>query len=615
MKKIIPALFLLIAVFSMPVLAEGQKYTCPMHPHYIAERPGSCPICGMDLVALDAEEESVAEEAANDNVSDSAPGEKKILYWQAPMNPNYRSDKPGKSPMGMDLVPVYGDGSENTKKDVTARTAVTIAPETIQNTGVRTEKAQMASFGTAVRSYGDVTENVRLQTDISGRVSGWIQDLKFKAEGDEVKKGELLFTLDSPELISAQQDYISSLQTGVTGRINAAERRLRSLGVQKSVISTIRKNRKAEIYMPFYAEGDGVISMISIREGTYVKPGMMVMQIQDYSSVWAEVSIAEQDIPYIDGTTRVSVSFPNLGVQEKQARIDYIYPTIDRTTRTGRVRLVLDNPDNILKPGAYADVEFETGVERRLSIPSDAILKSKDGDFVVVALNKGRFQPRRILAGLRYRGRTEVLKGLAENDNVVVSGQFLIDSESSLRESFRKMQRMQTSLSTLEVGDDQMAMIDHLADAALYIHEELMAGRTPNPKMIMPAITIGDHLMPVFRGTKLQFVLEDAEDALMKTKDSLTDVEWRDSLNELVTALKPWLLEGRPQHYKDKGLKLYIAHGLDTYWLQLGEEVQNPYGEGHPMKIDWPEKPSAEDAADAPEMTEDRPAGGAHGGH
>jgi len=615
MKKIIPALFLLIAVFSMPVLAEGQKYTCPMHPHYIAERPGSCPICGMDLVALDAEEESVAEEAANDNVSDSAPGEKKILYWQAPMNPNYRSDKPGKSPMGMDLVPVYGDGSENTKKDVTARTAVTIAPETIQNTGVRTEKAQMASFGTAVRSYGDVTENVRLQTDISGRVSGWIQDLKFKAEGDEVKKGELLFTLDSPELISAQQDYISSLQTGVTGRINAAERRLRSLGVQKSVISTIRKNRKAEIYMPFYAEGDGVISMISIREGTYVKPGMMVMQIQDYSSVWAEVSIAEQDIPYIDGTTRVSVSFPNLGVQEKQARIDYIYPTIDRTTRTGRVRLVLDNPDNILKPGAYADVEFETGVERRLSIPSDAILKSKDGDFVVVALNKGRFQPRRILAGLRYRGRTEVLKSLAENDNVVVSGQFLIDSESSLRESFRKMQRMQTSLSTLEVGDDQMAMIDHLADAALYIHEELMAGRTPNPKMIMPAITIGDHLMPVFRGTKLQFVLEDAEDALMKTKDSLTDVEWRDSLNELVTALKPWLLEGRPQHYKDKGLKLYIAHGLDTYWLQLGEEVQNPYGEGHPMKIDWPEKPSAEDAADAPEMTEDRPAGGAHGGH
>jgi len=613
MRAIIPALFLFMAFFAMPVLAEGQQYTCPMHPHYIADRPGSCPICGMDLVALDTEEESSAQSSSTSSSASSASGEKKILYWQAPMNPNYRSDKPGKSPMGMDLVPVYGNDNEEASAG-TARTAVTIAPETIQNTGVRTEAAQMASFGTAVRSYGDVTENVRLQTDIAGRVSGWVQDLKFKAEGDEVKKGELLFTLDSPELISAQQDYISALQTGVQGRIGAAERRLSSLGVQDSVIKTIRKNRKAEIYMPFYAESDGVISMISIREGTYVKPGMMVMQIQDYSSVWAEVSIAEQDIPYIDDTTKVMVSFPNLGVQATQAKIDYIYPTIDRATRTGRVRLVLDNPDNILKPGAYADVEFETGVARRLSIPSDAILKSKDGDFVVVALKEGRFQPRKILAGLKYRGRTEVLKGLAENDNVVVSGQFLIDSESSLRESFRKMKRMQTSLSTLEIGDDQMAMIDHLADAALYIHKELMAERTPNAKMIMPAITLGDHLMPVFRGTKLQFVLEDAEDALVKAKDSLTDKEWQTSLNELVTALKPWLLEGRPQYYKDKGLKLYMAHGLDKYWLQLDDKVQNPYGEGEPMKLDWPDKVEAEEAAETPETTE-VPAGGGHGGH
>jgi Cu(I)/Ag(I) efflux system membrane fusion protein len=568
MRKLIPALFLIIALFSVPVLAETQKYTCPMHPHYVADRPSTCPICGMDLVQ------------------------------------------------------VYGDGNQSEEKvrtDHSGRIAVTISPETIQNSGVRTEKAQMASFGTSVSSYGDVTENVRLQTDISGRVSGWVQDLKFKAEGDEVKKDDLLFTLDSPELISAQQDYISALKTGVKGRIGSAERRLRSLGVQKTVIADIRTSREAKIYVPFYAEGDGVIRLINIREGSYVKPGLMVMQIQDYASVWAEVSIAEQDIPYIDDKTTVAVSFPNLGVQEKQAKIDYIYPTIDRATRTGRVRLVLDNPDNILKPGAYADVEFQTNVERRLSIPSDAILKSKDGDFVVVALREGRFQPRKILSGLHYRGRTEVLKGLAENDNVVVSGQFLIDSESSLRESFRKMQRMQTSLAALEIGDDQMVMIDHLVDAALYIHEELMAERTPNPKMIIPAITLGDHLMPVFRGTKLQFVLEDAEDALVKGKESLTDMEWQDSLNELVMALKPWLLQGRPQHYKGKGLKLYMASkvsgGGDKYWVQLGEEIKNPYDEGYPMKIVWPENQDAEGSESAPEMIEARSVGGAHGGH
>jgi len=616
MRILVPALFLLIITcFAMPAQAEGQKYTCPMHPHYVADRPGSCPICGMDLVALDAEEDSGAQKGVTGNSQVVVSGEKEILYWQAPMNPNYKSDKPGKSPMGMDLIPVYSDGNENTKTGGTERTIVTISPETIQNSGVRKEKAQMASFGTAVRSYGDVTENVRLQSDIASRVSGWIKDLKFKAEGDEVQKGELLFTLDSPELISAQQDFISALQSGVQGRVGSAERRLRSLGVQNSVIATIRKNRKAEVYTPFYADNSGVISMISIREGTYVKPGMMVMQIQDYTSVWIEVSIAEQDIPYINNTTKVSVSFPNLGIHEQQAKIDYIYPTIDRATRTGRVRLVLNSPDNILKPGAYADVEFETGVERRLSIPSDAILKSKDGDFVVVALKEGRFQPRRILSGLRYRGRTEVLQGLAENDDVVVSGQFLIDSESSLRESFRKMQRMQRPLHLLDVGDAQMAMIDHLVNAALYIHEELMAGRMPNPKMIMPAITLGDHLMPVFLGTKLQFILEDAETALLEAKDSLTDQEWRSSLNKLVTGLKPWLFEGRPQYYKDKGLKFYMAHGLGTYWLQRKDEVQNPYGTGQPMKIDWPEELSSEEMQNTSEVTKELSTGGAHGGH
>ena len=133
MRKIIPALFLIMAFFSIPALAEGQKYTCPMHPHYIADRPGSCPICGMDLVALDAEEDSGDVVDAEES-STSSSGEKKILYWQAPMNPNYRSDKPGKSPMGMDLVPVYGNEGEDVK-DETARTAVTIAPETIQACG------------------------------------------------------------------------------------------------------------------------------------------------------------------------------------------------------------------------------------------------------------------------------------------------------------------------------------------------------------------------------------------------------------------------------------------------------------------------------------------------
>jgi len=567
MRQFIPAFFLILALFAVPAMAQAEQYTCPMHPHYVADRPGTCPICGMDLVELASEQESEDDGAAMESMDNSDKG-------------------------GME------------------RTTVTIDPETIQNTGIRTEEAQMASFGTLVRSYGDVTENVRLQFDISARVEGWVEDLKVQAMGDEVKKGDLLFNLYSPALISAQQDLISAIATGYKGRIDSAAKRLVSLGMQKRAIEEVKSRRKAFQSVPYYAESDGLVSAMNVRDGTYAKPGMNLMTLQNYDTVWVDVSVAEQDIPYITKETKAMVSLPALGVKEKEAAIDYIYPTIDRATRTGRIRLVLDNADGKLKPGAYADVELETGVDRRLSIPGDAILKSKDGDFVVVAMDQGRFQPRKILAGLKYKGRTEVLDGLAEKDKVVVSGQFLIDSESALRESFRKMQRMQMPLALLDMTDDQLAMIDHLIDVAIYMQKELTAGRTPNPNMIMPAITLGDHLMPVFRGTKLQFVLEDAEMALKAAQDNVTDKEWQNSLNDLVTALKPWLLEGKPQHYKSKGLQFYMAHGLDTYWLQLGDEVQNPYGEGHPMKIDWPDKVEAE----APEITE-MPAGGAHANH
>lgn len=567
MRQFIPAFFLILALFAVPAMAQAEQYTCPMHPHYVADRQGTCPICGMDLVELASEQESEDDGAAMESMDNSDKG-------------------------GME------------------RTTVTIDPETIQNTGIRTEEAQMASFGTLVRSYGDVTENVRLQFDISARVEGWVEDLKVQAMGDEVKKGDLLFNLYSPALISAQQDLISAIATGYKGRIDSAAKRLVSLGMQKRAIEEVKSRRKAFQSVPYYAESDGLVSAMNVRDGTYAKPGMNLMTLQNYDTVWVDVSVAEQDIPYITKETKAMVSLPALGVKEKEAAIDYIYPTIDRATRTGRIRLVLDNADGKLKPGAYADVELETGVDRRLSIPGDAILKSKDGDFVVVAMDQGRFQPRKILAGLKYKGRTEVLDGLAEKDKVVVSGQFLIDSESALRESFRKMQRMQMPLALLDMTDDQLAMIDHLIDAAIYIQKELTTGRTPNPNMIMPAITLGDHLMPVFRGTKLQFVLEDAEMALKAAQDNVTDKEWQNSLNNLVTALKPWLLEGKPQHYKSKGLQFYMAHGLDTYWLQLGDAVENPYGEGHPMKIDWPDKVEAE----APEITE-MPAGGAHANH
>lgn len=555
-------LFLVILTLTIsPAWAQAQKYTCPMHPHYIATEMGTCPICGMDLVPMESDDGEAMEEDHSGHANDNA------------------------------------------------RKAITITPETIQNIGVRTENATIASFGTDVRSYGLVTENVRLTHAISGRVAGWVEDLKITAVGDEVKKGDLLFTLYSPDLISAQQDYIAAIATGVKGRINSSAKRLQSLGASKKAITEIRSSRKKLERLPFYAETDGIVSHLMVNQGSYVKPGMQIATIQDYSSVWIDVSVAEKDLQFLAKDSKATVTFPNLGNVERTARIDYIHPTIDESSRTGQVRLVLDNADGVLKPGAYADVNFETNIDKRLSIPSEAILKSSEGDFVVIALGGGKFQPQAVQTGIHNKGRTEIIRGLEDGEKVVVSSQFMIDSESSLRESFRKLQKAQTPLALLDVTKDQQAMIDHLVDAALYLHDAQSNGFEPDAKMLMPALKLNDHLLPKFRGTKLKFILQDAEKALMSANEAITDQERKNALAELVMALKPWITEGRPKHYKDKGVKLYLDHGTGFYWLQLEDDIAHPYGDGHAVEVELPDEVDAE----APTVTQ--PAGGAHAGH
>lgn len=555
----IAAIFLLVISFTIsPALAEETKYTCPMHPHYIAEEAGSCPICGMDLVPMSTEGEEQAGEI------------------------------------------LQGD----------EKAGVTISPETIQNIGVRTQVAEAARFGTDVRSYGVVTENVREQDDLSSRVGGWIEELKVTAVGDEVKKGDLLFTLYSPDLVSAQQDYIAAIAAGSKGRISSSAKRLKSLGVQDKALEEIKKKRRKLQNVPFYATVDGIVSKLNVKRGTFVKSGMQIAEIQSYSTVWINVSVAEKDLGFLSKGMKADVTLPNLSSDTRTARVDYIYPTIDKASRTGQVRLVLDNPYGTLRPGAYADVSFDTVSVKRLAIPSEAILRSSEGNYVVIATGNGRFQSRPVKTGVHNRGRVQILSGLNEGDEVVVSSQFMIDSESSLRESFRKMQKMQTPLSLLEVDKNQMAMINHLVDSAIYIHEALVDGYAVDSKMLMPALKLNDHLMPKLRGTKLQFILEGAEKAIMEAQDSITDSETQNALANLMRALKPWLLEGKPQYYKQKGLKLFMDHSTGNLWLQLDEQPANPYGDGHAMLQAWPDKVDAE----IPEV-QAAPAGGAHAGH
>lgn len=586
------------------VYADAQAFTCPMHPHYIATEAGACPICGMDLVAVEAEEESPVAPASLVNAK-SSPAQADAPAFTCPMHPHYIATEAGACPIcGMDLVAMEQAADDESKAEANnARKAITIPPETIQNIGVKVAPAEIAYFGKNIRSFGLVSENSRLAHAITGRVAGWVEQLSITAVGDAVNKGDLIFTVYSPELISAQQDYIAALSTGRKGRIQSSAQRLVSMGVSERVLAQLKKKRKRIEKVPFYASTQGIVSDLSIAEGSYIKPGSTVATIQSYQSVWVNVSVAEKDLQFIQRGTKATVLFPNLGNTEVTAQVDYIYPTIDQSSRTGKVRLVLPNDTGALRPGAYADIIFETQIDKRLSIPSEAILRSAEGDYVVVEKGEGRFQPQRVKTGIRSQGRTEILQGLAEGEGVLVSSQFLIDSESSLRESFRKLQRTQTPLSGLQVTRDQLAMIDHLIDAALYLHKAQVQGFEPKAQSINPALELNKHLLPTFRGTKLEFVLLAAERALVSAREAITASDRLRAMAALVDALKPWIVDGKPEHYAQKGLRLFLDHGTGYHWLQLSEEIQAPYGglseHSHAVEIELPVGSAMENSAES----------------
>lgn len=530
---------------------QGEvKWTCPMHPHYIAGEAGICPICGMDLVKLETGD---------------------------------------------------GDGGAAIGQQ---RTAITVAPETLQTMGVRIAKAEQSSFGRIIRSYGLVAENERMQTEMTARTEGWIEELRIRAVGDVVKKGDLLFTMYAPEFIVSQRDYLDTLNTRNRTRIDSIKTRLRAFGMQAGVIEELERSGEIMEFVPFYAEIDGTVAMIDLRPGSYVKRGTMLTRIQNYSQVWLMVSVAEKDLTFIKPGTPARVTFPNIPGREVFAKVEYVYPTVDPQTRTGQVRLVIDNADGQLRPGAYADVAFEVGSEQRLAVPTEAILKSGGARYVVTSLGGGRFEPRAVKTGLTAGRWTEISGEIEAGDDIVVSGQFLIDSESALRESFRKLERLQLPLALLKLDSRQLAMFDHMVDAALYLHEALIDGYDVDPKFLEPAIEVKTLLWPQFQHSKLAFVMEDAVEALEKGKAAQTESEVQAALADLVAALEPWMRDGAPQHYAEAKVQMYADRVSGRKWLQMASRPLNPFGKAGSELIPWPDPKPIADAPLAPAGTD-----------
>ncbi|MFQ5515625.1 MAG: efflux RND transporter periplasmic adaptor subunit [Myxococcota bacterium] len=409
---------------------EAELYSCGMHPNVVHEGPGRCPICGMELTPVRG--------GGSAPTRSSPSGERKIKYWVAPMDPTYISDKPGKSPMGMDLVPVYED-----EVPASAEGSVVIDPAVQQNMGVRTERVLRATVFRHVRSIGQVEVGEDRISVVNLRVSGWVERIFVDRTGDPVERGQALFELYSPELVSAQGEYLLALRAhGPKSELaRSARRKLDLWGIDDQDIAALTRSRRVRRVLPIRSPRTGHVLEKHVFEGAHVPAGADVYRIGDLSRIWVTAEIYEFDAPWIKEGLPAQMELPHEAGRVLEGEVAYIYPTLNEVSRTLTVRLEFENPDIRLKPGMFATVYIQ--YRRRddvLAIPNEAILDSGRRKLVFVAKPDGHFEPREIVTGLAGdHNVTEVLSGLEAGEEVVVSGQFLLDSESQLQEAIRKM--------------------------------------------------------------------------------------------------------------------------------------------------------------------------------
>ncbi|MDJ0938765.1 MAG: efflux RND transporter periplasmic adaptor subunit [Woeseiaceae bacterium] len=360
--------------------------------------------------------------------------EREILYWVAPMDPDFRRDGPGKSPMGMDLVPVYAD-------DVDAQPGVVALEPTIVNRlGVRAATAERGSLPRRIDTVGYVSYDEDTLQHVHTRVEGWIENLAATAEGDPVREGELLFELYSPTLVNAQQEYLAALRSGNTGLASASKARLSALGMTDSEIDRLDRTRQVNERVSFAAARDGVITNLGVRDGMYVTPVNEVMTVATLDTLWVIAEVLERQSGWVQPGQAAQVEFDGLPGRVFEGQVDYVYPELDPVTRTLKARLRFDNPGADLRPNMVARVTIDgTATGPIVHVPREAVIRGGRGNRVIVDLGEGRFRATPVLVGIESGDRVAIRHGIREGDLIVVSGQFLIDSESSLDTSARRM--------------------------------------------------------------------------------------------------------------------------------------------------------------------------------
>jgi len=410
--------------------SEGKTlYTCGMHPNVIHDKNGNCPICHMKLTPI--------RKGANNPKKSIKKENKKVKHWVAPMDPTFISEKPGKSPMGMDLVPVY----ENDDSPSDSST-LKINPVVVQNMGVRIEKATIGEIVRKIRTIGVVEVAESEESVVNLRFSGWVEKIWADETEKEVKKGQKLFQIYSPELISAQEEFLIAVTAdGKSSRLaKSAEKRLKLFELPQSHINRLVKTKNSQLRLIVRAPRSGYLLQKNVVLGAKVSAGNNLYRIGDLSNIWVKVDVYEFDIPWVKKGQPASMSLPFIAGKSWKGQVSFVHSTLDSNSRTLPVRLEFENPGLNLKPGmsatVYIDSESKKDVVR---IPEEAIIRSGDRQVVFVSRGGGEFSAREVTTGLYGDRWVEILDGISAGENVVISGQFLLDSESQLRGAVRKM--------------------------------------------------------------------------------------------------------------------------------------------------------------------------------